>query len=91
MNRPQITNINTALTIFYNYPEIGNKEINSLFGARSSTTISRLKKSVKAEMVKNDVPVYCANKVNTKIAFSVWGIDIQDLEERRKKISELSL
>jgi len=91
LNRPQITNINTALAIFYNYSEIGNKEINRLFGARSSATISRLKKAVKAEMVKNDMPSFCTYKVNTAIAFQVWGIDIADLEERRKKIKELSL
>lgn len=91
MYRPQITNINTALTIFYKYAEIGNKEMNDLFGSRSSATISRLKKSVRAEMFKRNMPIYTANKINTKIAFSVWGIDVLDLEERQRKIIELSL
>ena len=91
MNRPRIININIALSIYYNYSEIGNKEINILFGTRSSATISRLKRTVKAEMLKNNMPTFCANKINTKIAFEVWGIDIIDLEERQRKIKELSL
>ena len=91
MNIPQITNINTALSIFYNYSEIGNKEINTLFGNRSTATISKLKKLVKTEMMNQDVLSFSAYKVNTAIAFKVWGIDVTDLENRRKKIEELSL
>jgi len=41
---PSITSIENALKIYYENAEIGNKEIKELFGVRSSTTISRLKK-----------------------------------------------
>jgi len=34
---------------------------------------------------------YGANKVNTVIAFKVWGIDVNDLEKRIKKMKELNL
>ena len=79
------------MKVYYENAEIGNKEINYLFGNRSSATISRLKRLVKVEMIKQNVPTFNACKINTAIAFNVWGIDINDLENRRKKIQELSL
>jgi len=91
MNIPPITNIDTALKVYYNNSELGNKEIKSLFGQRSSATISRLKRNVKDEMQTRAIPSYGANKVNTVIAFEVWGIDVKDLEKRLKKIKELNL
>ena len=91
LNIPKITSINNALKIYYENAEIGNKEIKHLFSVRSSATVSRLKKLVKAEMIKNDIPTFCANKVNTVTAFAVWGIDVTDLERRKIKIKELNL
>ena len=88
---PTITSIENALKIYYENGEIGNKEIKYLFGSRSSATISRLKRLVRAEMIKRGMPSFNAYKVNTIIAFDVWGININDLENRRKKIKELSL
>jgi len=88
---PSITNIENALKVFYENAEIGNKEIKTLFGSRSTATVSRLKRIVKAEMLKRGMPTFNAYKVNTAIAYDVWGIDIADLENRRKKIKELAL
>ena len=79
------------MKIYYNYSEIGNKEINELFGQHSSATVSKLKKMVKSEMDKQNTSSYGANKVNTSIAYSIWGINVIDLERRRKKLQELSL
>jgi hypothetical protein len=91
MNIPTITSIETALLIYYKHSEIGNKEITVLFGRRSSATISKLKRIVKDEMNKKGVPSYGANKVNTITAFSVWGLDVSDMEKRSKKLKELNL
>ena len=88
---PTITSIDNALKIYYENGEIGNKEIKVLLNVRSSATISKLKKNVKSEMIKRDVPTFNAYKINTVIAYDVWGIDVVDLENRRKKIKELSL
>ena len=88
---PKITSIENALKVYYENAEIGNKEITALFGKRSSVTISRLKNLVKIEMLKRNMPTFNAYKVNTAIAYDVWGIDINDLENRIKKIKELSL
>ena len=91
MNIPTITSIEAALMIYYKYPEIGNKEIIALFGQRSSATVSRLKRVAKDEMIKKGILSYGANKVNTEIAFNVWGINVDDLEQRMKKLKELNL
>jgi len=91
MNIPSIQSIENALKIYYNHSELGNKEITALFGKRSSATIARLKQQVKYEMDKRDVFSYGANKVNTAVAFEVWGLDVRDLERRMKKMKELDL
>ena len=88
---PTITSIETALKIYYENAELGNKEIITLFGNRSTATVSKLKKLVRTEMIKNDIPSFSAYKVNTKVAFETWGIDITDLEKRLNKLKELSL
>lgn len=91
MNIPQITSIDTAIKIYYSYSVIGNKEITQLFGKLSSATLARLKQLVKAEMDKRDILSYGIYKVNTVVAYLVWGIDVFDLEKRRKKLRELAL
>jgi len=91
MNIPQITSIDNALKIYYSHSELGNKEISSLFGRLSSATTAKLKKLVKDEMNIRDILSYGLNKINTTVAFDVWGIDINDLEKRRKKLKTLEL
>jgi hypothetical protein len=91
MNIPPITSINAALSVYYNNLEIGNNEIKELFRVRSSATIARLKKAVRAEMDKQGLYSYSANKVNTVVAYQAWGIDVNDLEKRRQKIAALNL
>jgi len=88
---PSITSIENALKVYYENDEIGNSEIKCLFGCRSSATISKLKRIAKTEMIKRNIPTFNGYKVNTAIAYDVWGIDINDLENRMKKIKELSL
>ena len=91
MSIPPITSIDNALSIYYNHSEIGNKEIAALFGRRSSATVARLKRMVKDEMSKREIPSFGMNRVNTAVAYEVWGIDAKELEKRMKKIQELNL
>ena len=91
MNVPPITSIDKALKIYYTHSEIGNQQISELFGKRSSATVSRLKRAVKNEMTKREVLPYGMHKINTSIAFEVWGIDVADLEKRMKKLKNLEL
>jgi len=88
---PTITSIENALKVYYSNSEIGNKEIRFLFGNCSSATIAKLKRQVKLAMNKNGINNYCANKVNTEIAFEVWGIHINSLKKRFKELSALNL
>jgi len=91
MNIPQITSIDNALRIYYTHSEIGNKEIASLFGRLSSATTAKLKKLAKDEMMNREILSYGMYKINTGIAFDVWGIDVADLKTRRKKLKALEL
>jgi hypothetical protein len=91
VNIPPITSINAALRLYYSHSELGNKEIVQLFGKLSTATIARLKNMVKDEMIKRDMLSYGMFKVNTVVAYVVWGLDVIDLEKRRKKLKELDL
>lgn len=91
MNIPNITSIDEALRIYYTHSELGNKEILSLFGRLSSATTAKLKNMAKDEMINRDIHTYGMYKVNTTVAYDVWGIDITDLEKRRKKLKALEL
>lgn len=91
MKVKQIKNIDTALRIYYQYSEIGNKEIRELFGNIGNSTISNYKEAVKQEQVKQNIKTSCLYTVNTRVAYKVWGIDVDDLEIRRKKLKNLGL
>ncbi|MGN0148790.1 MAG: hypothetical protein ACI4C7_00895 [Clostridia bacterium] len=91
MKVKRITSIDTALRIYYTYPEIGNKEMRELFGNTSNDTISRYKKAVREEQDKRKVRTSQMNTINTEVAYDVWGIDVKDLERRRDKLKRLGL
>jgi len=91
MNIPQLTNIDTAIYIYYRYPEIGTKEITQLFGKYSKSSINRLKILAKKRMIEDSVYTHGMYKLNTVSAYKAWGIDIEDLEKRRDKLQKLGL
>lgn len=91
MNIPQITDIDTAIYIYYRYPEIGTKEITSLFGKYSKSTMNRLKILAKKRMWEDGVYTHGIYKLNTVSAYKSWSIDIEDLEKRRNKLKTLGL
>lgn len=80
--------IETAVRLYYEKPEINNADIASLFDTGETQTI-KIKKAVKAEMAKRGMKSWLPYSVNTKIAFEVWGIDIADFENRLKKLRTL--
>ena len=86
-----ITSIDTALRIYYTYPEIGNKEIRELFGGLGNSTIAAYKRAVQKEQAESGVLTSQAYTINTEVAFKVWGIDVADLEKRRDKLKKLGL
>ena len=83
-------NIETAVRLYYEKPEITNADIKKLFGTGETQTI-KIKRAVKEEMAKQGVKSWLPHSVNTRIAYKVWGIDIDDFEKRLKKLRALAL
>ena len=77
--------------IYYRYPEIGNKEIKELFGGLGSATLTKYKKAVQEEQIKQNVKTSQLYTINTEMAYEVWGIDVAELEKRRDKLKKLGL
>ena len=91
MNIPQIASIETALEIYYKKSEIGNQDLILLFGKLSSATICKLKKAVKAEMLKRNICSYSSYKISTEIAYEIFHINVIELENRLEKLKKLNL
>ena len=88
---PMIKDIHTAIEVYYRSSQIGNKELQELFGGMSSATMVRLKKLVLDRMNEKGVMQYSPHTVNTNIAFEVFGLDIADLEKRYKKLVQYGM
>lgn len=87
--RKPIVSIDTALRIYYQYSELQTPQIVELFGIKGSAAAARYKKAVIDEQIKRGVKSFVQGSVNTRLAYEVWGIDVEDLEKRRKKLTEL--
>lgn len=87
---PQVTDSQKAIRLFYEKTEIGNAEINAIFGGRlSSARVAKLKHLAVQRMQENNIPRYDDHKVNIECAYEVWGIDIKRLERGIDKINKL--
>lgn len=84
-----ITSMETAIRIYYTYPELENKHIKELFGIAAQSALARYKKPVLEAQAEQGVRTMRSHAVNTEVAYKVWGIDVHDLEKRRKKLKEL--
>lgn len=80
--------IEMAVRLYYEKPEITNADIKALFSTGETQTI-KIKKAVKEEMAKRGVKSWLPHSVNTEIAYEVWGIDIDNFEKRLKKLRTL--
>ncbi len=90
MAKVAIKDLKNCLRIYYTYPEIGSAEIKELFGVADATA-TNMKRPVREQQIKDKVMVLDRHCVNTEVAFKVWGIDIDDIERRIKKLEELGL
>lgn len=84
----QIADMQTAVSIFFNSPELGNAEIMKLFNCSRSAAL-RLKRRVQDEQDRQGIKTFSSRGVNTRLAYSVWGLDIKDLEQRLLKYHKL--
>ena len=85
-----ICSIENAILLYYSKIELSNQDIKELFGCSDSKACD-LKKKAKAYAVANNFPALNAGGVYTKAAYEAWGLDINDLETRYKKLQKLNL
>lgn len=85
---PQITSIETAVRIYYEYNAIGNKQICELFGCCLAKA-QQLKKPVAAAMLEKGMYLRGNGTVNVEVAYEVWGLDIQNLERKLTRARKL--
>ena len=80
-------NIATALELYYSQNDLRNDDIQEIFGC-SRSHVRTLKKQVRDKMVEEGVypVVYEAKNLNLEYAFKVWGIDIDELERKFKRL-----
>ena len=79
--RIKITSIETAVQIYYTFPELGTDEVIRLFGC-SKATATRLKKRARDRQIREGIITFSDANVNTKTAYKEWGLDISELERR---------
>jgi hypothetical protein len=87
MKPPEVAKI---VEIGLTYPEIGNQQIMELFDI-SGTYASQMKKQVQREMVSRGIYTWNPKNVNTKIAFEVWGINLEQAEKAYRKLKQLDM
>ena len=82
--------IKTALRLYYSCSELGTAEIKELFGV-GTTAATKYKRQIKEEMAKKGQRSFYPGAVNTETAFEVWGINVDLLEKKLKKLNSLKL
>ena len=88
---PQIVSIEAAIRIYYERIELTNADIKEIFGdGHGSATIAKLKRKAREVMAEEKTPVWNAQYVNTEAAYKAWGLDINDLERRWKKLQSMN-
>lgn len=91
MRTRAITNIDTALRIYYEKDELDNKDIKELFNGLSDSKAISMKKEVLKEMAAQNIPQFRKHTVNTDVAYKLWGINVERLERNRAKLIKLGL
>ena len=88
---PEISSLETAIRLYWEKIELSNSDIKALFPTISSKTIVKLKNQAKEKMNESETLSWNVLRVNTKMAYAAWGLNIDDLEQRYKKLQKLGL
>ncbi len=91
---PRLADFDTVLKIYYENIEIGQRTIRELFRPDrgkviSNATARKLFLEAEKKEIEQGVPKWSSHRVNTRVAFEAWGIDITEIERRKKKIDRL--
>ena len=68
--------IENAVTLYNSKPELNTQDIKDIFGVKSYSAVSRIKKSALELMKKEGVSTWSKGAVDTEIAFRAWNFDI---------------
>lgn len=82
--------VSKIVEIGLNYQEFGTRQIMELFDVGRSAAV-RIKNEVKAEMLKRKIYTWNPTNINTRLAFELWGFDLESAERAYKKLTQLGL
>lgn len=88
-NVPMIASVETAVTAYYAKPQLGNAEINEIFGGLSKGKVCQLKVLAREKMEELGIPLMNNRTVDADAAYQAWGLNIGDLERRYAKIKKM--
>ncbi len=85
-------NIEAAYRLYYEKYSFSNSDIKQIFGVTSSSTIAKIKREVIDYFAGTDInPIHGLNgRLDSGYAFEAWGIDINNLEMRYKKLQKIN-
>ena len=86
-----IPNIEKAILFYHIKPELGNKDIQELFNGISVSSAQRLKQYVMNEMASRGMKSFRPYRVNTAVAYEVWGLDIKKMERSYLRLKRLGI
>ena len=89
INVPLIKSVESALSVYYTYPQLRNAEIQEVFGHLSKAKVCQLKELAREKMSELGIPLWNATAVDTNAAYQAWGLNITDLERRYAKIRKM--
>lgn len=87
---PMVTDIQEALTMYYEKIELTTADVMSLFGC-SRSKATKLKNLAKEKQIEDEVMTWDSARVNTATAYAAWGICIDDMENRWNKLRKLKV
>ncbi len=87
-SRIAIKDIETAVRIYYQHPELGTAEIKELFNC-SASTACRMKDRARALQKKENVMTFSDARVNTSCAYRAWRLDIAEMERLMLKYRKM--
>ncbi len=91
MRIPEIKNLETAIRMYWEKIELRSSDIKVLFEGIGSAKATELKRQAQKLMNERNTPQWNASRVNTKVAYEAWGLDIEDLEKRYSKLKKLAI
>ena len=90
MPRSNPINIEFAVTLYYERIWLESSDINQLFNISSSSTLAKYRNEVIEYFKDKDIsPVHRNNKLDTWLAYEAWGLNIENLEKRLRKLQKI--